>query len=124
MSPRHTLPASQWEEAAGRSPEWYAETLGDGRPVIIYLHGNFGTRWVESGRIEALEPILMESSGYRGGGLGFMHRHNTHKGLWVGVKESESHLFVCIHVYSCRFRRAISHRVELMKVNVRAVLCW
>ncbi|XP_035530066.1 lysophosphatidylserine lipase ABHD12-like [Morone saxatilis] len=40
----HTLPASQWEKAAGRSPEWYRETLGDGRPVIIYLHGNAGTR--------------------------------------------------------------------------------
>lgn len=40
----HTLPASQWEEAAGRSPEWHQETLGDGRPVIIYLHGNVGTR--------------------------------------------------------------------------------
>uniref|UniRef100_A0A671WFB2 AB hydrolase-1 domain-containing protein n=1 Tax=Sparus aurata TaxID=8175 RepID=A0A671WFB2_SPAAU len=43
----HTLPASQWEEAAGRSPEWHRETLGDGRPVIIYLHGNTGTRWDE-----------------------------------------------------------------------------
>ncbi|XP_049917234.1 lysophosphatidylserine lipase ABHD12-like [Epinephelus moara] len=40
----HTLPASQWEKAAGRSPEWYQETLGDGSPVIIYLHGNAGTR--------------------------------------------------------------------------------
>ncbi|KAL7379792.1 hypothetical protein ABVT39_005951 [Epinephelus coioides] len=40
----HTLPASQWEKAAGRSPEWYQETLGDGNPVIIYLHGNAGTR--------------------------------------------------------------------------------
>uniref|UniRef100_A0A8C3AHH7 AB hydrolase-1 domain-containing protein n=1 Tax=Cyclopterus lumpus TaxID=8103 RepID=A0A8C3AHH7_CYCLU len=51
----HTLPASQWDEAAGRSPEWYRETLGDGRPVIIYLHGNLGTRWDESGRIGTLE---------------------------------------------------------------------
>ncbi|XP_069573822.1 lysophosphatidylserine lipase ABHD12-like isoform X1 [Brachyistius frenatus] len=42
----HTLPASQWEEATGKSPEWYRETLGDGRPVIIYLHGNVGTRAV------------------------------------------------------------------------------
>lgn len=45
VSHRHTLPASQWDEAAGRSPEWYREALGDGRPVIIYLHGNVGTRW-------------------------------------------------------------------------------
>uniref|UniRef100_A0A672I1C8 AB hydrolase-1 domain-containing protein n=1 Tax=Salarias fasciatus TaxID=181472 RepID=A0A672I1C8_SALFA len=41
----HTLPASQWEEATGKGPEWYQETLGDDRPVIIYLHGNVGTRW-------------------------------------------------------------------------------
>lgn len=64
VSHRHTLPASQWEEATGRNPEWYRETLGDGRPVIIYLHGNVGTRWEESSRVETLELILMESSGY------------------------------------------------------------
>ncbi|XP_054651889.1 lysophosphatidylserine lipase ABHD12-like isoform X2 [Dunckerocampus dactyliophorus] len=40
----HTLPASQWGEAAGRSPEWYREALGDGSPVMIYLHGNVGNR--------------------------------------------------------------------------------
>ncbi|KAK2892105.1 lysophosphatidylserine lipase ABHD12-like [Channa argus] len=40
----HTLPASQWEEASGKSPEWYRETLGEGHPVIIHLHGNVGTR--------------------------------------------------------------------------------
>ncbi|KAM9354487.1 lysophosphatidylserine lipase ABHD12-like [Pholidichthys leucotaenia] len=40
----HTLPASQWEQSARRSPEWYQETLGDGSPVIIYLHGNVGSR--------------------------------------------------------------------------------
>uniref|UniRef100_A0A668W050 AB hydrolase-1 domain-containing protein n=1 Tax=Oreochromis aureus TaxID=47969 RepID=A0A668W050_OREAU len=60
----HTLPASQWEKSARRSPEWYRETLGDGTPVIIYLHGNVGTRWDKSSRIEILELILMESSGY------------------------------------------------------------
>ncbi|KAM9707629.1 lysophosphatidylserine lipase ABHD12-like [Menidia menidia] len=40
----HTLPSSQWEASAGKSSEWYHETLGDGSPVIIYLHGNVGTR--------------------------------------------------------------------------------
>uniref|UniRef100_A0A8D3C9A6 Uncharacterized protein n=1 Tax=Scophthalmus maximus TaxID=52904 RepID=A0A8D3C9A6_SCOMX len=37
---------------------------GDGHPVVIYLHGNVGTRWDESGRTRTLELILMESSGY------------------------------------------------------------
>lgn len=50
LSHRHTLPASQWKEAAGKSPEWYQETLEDGSPVIIYLHGNLGTRWDESSK--------------------------------------------------------------------------
>ncbi|XP_037550581.1 lysophosphatidylserine lipase ABHD12 [Nematolebias whitei] len=40
----HTLPVSQWEAAAGKTLDWYHESLGDGRPVIIYLHGNVGTR--------------------------------------------------------------------------------
>uniref|UniRef100_A0A668VY60 AB hydrolase-1 domain-containing protein n=1 Tax=Oreochromis aureus TaxID=47969 RepID=A0A668VY60_OREAU len=60
----HTLPASQWEKSARRSPEWYRETLGDGTPVIIYLHGNVGTRWDKSSRIEILELILMDAAGY------------------------------------------------------------
>lgn len=116
VSRRHTLPASQWEAAAGKNPEWYRETLGDGSPVIIYLHGNTGTRWDESNRIEALELMLMESSDDQR--LLFIHMHNAHKGLWVRVNESESHLFVCIHSYFCHFCRAMSHRVRLMKVNI------
>uniref|UniRef100_A0A668A1B3 AB hydrolase-1 domain-containing protein n=1 Tax=Myripristis murdjan TaxID=586833 RepID=A0A668A1B3_9TELE len=58
----HTLPASQWEQAAGRGPEWYQETLGDGRPVIIYLHGNLGTRWDDAAGYHVL------SLDYRGFG--------------------------------------------------------
>ncbi|XP_034418599.1 lysophosphatidylserine lipase ABHD12-like [Cyclopterus lumpus] len=57
----HTLPASQWDEAAGRSPEWYRETLGDGRPVIIYLHGNLGTRAIHH-RVELVK--ILSAAGY------------------------------------------------------------
>lgn len=57
----HTLPASQWEEAAGRGPDWYQETLGDGRPVIIYLHGNVGTRAINH-RVELAK--LLSAAGY------------------------------------------------------------
>ncbi|KAF7664830.1 hypothetical protein LDENG_00163930, partial [Lucifuga dentata] len=52
----HTLPASQWERATGRGPEWYQETLGDGRPVIIYLHGNLGTRAIHH-RVELVKIL-------------------------------------------------------------------
>ncbi|KAM9341449.1 lysophosphatidylserine lipase ABHD12-like [Symphorus nematophorus] len=57
----HALPASQWEGAAGRSPEWYRETLGDGRPVIIYLHGNVGTR-AQYNRVQLLK--VLSAAGY------------------------------------------------------------
>ncbi|XP_068195287.1 lysophosphatidylserine lipase ABHD12-like [Antennarius striatus] len=57
----HTLPASQWEEATGRSPEWYWETLGDGSPVIIYLHGNLGTRAIHH-RVELVK--ILSAVGY------------------------------------------------------------
>lgn len=57
----HTLPASQWEEAAGKSPEWYQETLGDDRPVIIYLHGNIGTR-AKNNRVQLVK--ILSAAGY------------------------------------------------------------
>ncbi|XP_028279109.1 monoacylglycerol lipase ABHD12-like [Parambassis ranga] len=40
----HTVPESRWEEAQGKDLAWYQNTLGDGSPVFIYLHGNTGTR--------------------------------------------------------------------------------
>lgn len=57
----HTLPASQWEKSARRSPEWYRETLGDGTPVIIYLHGNVGTRAINH-RVQLVK--LLSAAGY------------------------------------------------------------
>ncbi|KAM6912135.1 lysophosphatidylserine lipase ABHD12-like [Xenentodon cancila] len=57
----HTLPASQWEAAAGKSPDWYHETLGDGRPVVIYLHGNMGTRAIHH-RVELVK--ILSAAGY------------------------------------------------------------
>ncbi|XP_070772500.1 lysophosphatidylserine lipase ABHD12 [Enoplosus armatus] len=40
----HTVPVSQWKEAQGKDLAWYQNTLRDGSPVFIYLHGNTGTR--------------------------------------------------------------------------------
>ncbi|XP_078133215.1 lysophosphatidylserine lipase ABHD12-like [Sander vitreus] len=57
----HTLPASQWEDAPGKSPEWYRETLGDGRPVFIYLHGNGATRAMNH-RVELVK--ILSAAGY------------------------------------------------------------
>ncbi|MED6234550.1 hypothetical protein ATANTOWER_030488 [Ataeniobius toweri] len=57
----HTLPVSQWDAAAGKNLDWYHETLGDGRPVIIYLHGNVGTRAI-SHRVELVK--ILSAAGY------------------------------------------------------------
>ncbi|KAB5581547.1 hypothetical protein PHYPO_G00176950 [Pangasianodon hypophthalmus] len=40
----HTVPEQKWKEAQGKSLEWYEQSLGDGSPVFIYLHGNTGNR--------------------------------------------------------------------------------
>uniref|UniRef100_A0A8C6MA58 Abhydrolase domain containing 12B n=1 Tax=Nothobranchius furzeri TaxID=105023 RepID=A0A8C6MA58_NOTFU len=64
----HTLPVSQWEASAGRTLDWYHETLGDGSPVIIYLHGNVGTRWDSSSRVLSAAGYHVLSLDYRGFG--------------------------------------------------------
>ncbi|XP_053189226.1 monoacylglycerol lipase ABHD12-like [Scomber japonicus] len=40
----HTVPESQWKEAQGKDLAWYQNTLSNGSPIFIYLHGNTGTR--------------------------------------------------------------------------------
>ncbi|XP_030922073.1 protein ABHD12B [Geospiza fortis] len=40
----HTVPSSRGAEAQGKDQRWYEEALADAHPVIIYLHGNGGTR--------------------------------------------------------------------------------
>nr|XP_028577467.1 protein ABHD12B [Podarcis muralis] len=40
----HSLPDNMREEAEGKGPSWYEEALADDNPIIIYLHGNGGTR--------------------------------------------------------------------------------
>ncbi|XP_047206604.1 monoacylglycerol lipase ABHD12-like isoform X3 [Girardinichthys multiradiatus] len=40
----HTVPESRWKEAQGKDLMWYQNTLNDGSPIFIYLHGNTGTR--------------------------------------------------------------------------------
>lgn len=42
---RHTVPDSLWKEARGKDLHWYQNSLSDGSPIFIYLHGNTGTRY-------------------------------------------------------------------------------
>uniref|UniRef100_A0A3Q2DRQ7 Si:ch211-117n7.7 n=1 Tax=Cyprinodon variegatus TaxID=28743 RepID=A0A3Q2DRQ7_CYPVA len=39
----HTVPESRWKEAQGKDLIWYQNTLNDGNPVFLYMHGNTGT---------------------------------------------------------------------------------
>nr|XP_046257034.1 lysophosphatidylserine lipase ABHD12 [Scatophagus argus]XP_046257035.1 lysophosphatidylserine lipase ABHD12 [Scatophagus argus] len=40
----HTVPALMWREAQGKRGDWYDSMLSSAHPVILYLHGNAGTR--------------------------------------------------------------------------------
>ncbi|XP_048125214.1 lysophosphatidylserine lipase ABHD12 [Alosa alosa] len=40
----HTVPTHMWKEAQGKDREWYEGTLQSFHPVMLYLHGNAGTR--------------------------------------------------------------------------------
>ncbi|KPP79728.1 hypothetical protein Z043_100660, partial [Scleropages formosus] len=49
-----TVPDNQWQKAQGKDLEWYKESLKDSTPVIVYLHGNMGTRAL-SHRVELIK---------------------------------------------------------------------
>ncbi|KAG7229142.1 hypothetical protein INR49_013085 [Caranx melampygus] len=114
----HTLPASQWEKAVGKSPEWYRESLGDGHPVIIYLHGNVGTRWDESGTIETLELILMESSyGDSSGEPSEAGLTSDALYLYQWVKQQSSRSLVCLWGHSLGSGVASNVAVKLQEAG-------
>ncbi|XP_031968257.1 protein ABHD12B isoform X2 [Corvus moneduloides] len=52
----HTVPGSRGAEAQGKDQRWYEEALADAHPVIIYLHGNGGTR-AASHRVQFLKTM-------------------------------------------------------------------
>ncbi|XP_019902659.2 lysophosphatidylserine lipase ABHD12 isoform X2 [Esox lucius] len=57
----HTVPESQWKEAQGKNLGWYQKSLGDGCPIVIYLHGNGGTR-AASNRVGVMN--VLSAMGY------------------------------------------------------------
>ncbi|XP_053331240.1 lysophosphatidylserine lipase ABHD12-like [Spea bombifrons] len=52
----HTVPASRGEEAKGKDHGWFEAALSDNNPVIIYLHGNGGTRAVDH-RVQLIKVL-------------------------------------------------------------------
>ncbi|XP_068005213.1 protein ABHD12B [Melanerpes formicivorus] len=83
----HTVPGSRAPEAQGKDQHWYEEALADDHPVIIYLHGNGGTR-AASHRVQFLK--MMGAAGfhilaldYRG--YGDSSGHPTESGFTTDV---------------------------------------
>ncbi|XP_073466821.1 protein ABHD12B [Aquarana catesbeiana] len=52
----HTVPASRGEEARGKGRRWFEDSLADDNPIIIYLHGNGGTRAVDH-RVQLMKVL-------------------------------------------------------------------
>ncbi|KAJ6667054.1 hypothetical protein lerEdw1_019057 [Lerista edwardsae] len=57
----HTVPTAQWKDAQGKDQLWYEDALGSNHPVILYLHGNAGTRGGDH-RVELYK--VLSSLGY------------------------------------------------------------
>ncbi|KAI1240457.1 hypothetical protein IHE44_0008880 [Lamprotornis superbus] len=57
----HTVPAALWKSARGKDQLWFEEALGSSHPVILYLHGNAGTRGGDH-RVELYK--VLSSLGY------------------------------------------------------------
>uniref|UniRef100_A0AAY4BTQ2 Lysophosphatidylserine lipase ABHD12 n=1 Tax=Denticeps clupeoides TaxID=299321 RepID=A0AAY4BTQ2_9TELE len=55
----HTVPSQLWKEAQGKNQEWYERTLQSAHPVMLYLHGNAGTRYLPNHI-----PKVLSSLGY------------------------------------------------------------
>uniref|UniRef100_UPI00398F0827 lysophosphatidylserine lipase ABHD12-like isoform X6 n=1 Tax=Pristiophorus japonicus TaxID=55135 RepID=UPI00398F0827 len=52
----YTIPDKRWQEASGKDQQWYEAALGDDNPVIVYLHGNGGSR-AEGHRVELVKML-------------------------------------------------------------------
>ncbi|XP_008319747.1 lysophosphatidylserine lipase ABHD12 isoform X2 [Cynoglossus semilaevis] len=57
----HTVPAHMWKEAQDRGRDWFDSTFSSAHPVILYLHGNGGTRGGDH-RVQLYK--VLSSSGY------------------------------------------------------------
>ncbi|XP_041590319.1 lysophosphatidylserine lipase ABHD12 isoform X1 [Vulpes vulpes] len=57
----HTVPAVWWKDAQGKDQMWYEDALASSHPIILYLHGNAGTRGGDH-RVELYK--VLSSLGY------------------------------------------------------------
>uniref|UniRef100_A0A9L0T1B4 Abhydrolase domain containing 12, lysophospholipase n=1 Tax=Equus caballus TaxID=9796 RepID=A0A9L0T1B4_HORSE len=57
----HTVPTVWWKNAQGKDQMWYEDALASSHPIILYLHGNAGTRGGDH-RVELYK--VLSSLGY------------------------------------------------------------
>ncbi|CAG05097.1 unnamed protein product, partial [Tetraodon nigroviridis] len=57
----HRVPAHMWREAQGKKGDWYDSMFSSAHPVILYLHGNAGTRGGDH-RVQLYK--VLSSAGY------------------------------------------------------------
>nr|KAF6470638.1 abhydrolase domain containing 12, lysophospholipase [Molossus molossus] len=57
----HTVPTVWWKTAQGKDQMWYEDALASSYPIILYLHGNAGTRGGDH-RVELYK--VLSSLGY------------------------------------------------------------
>uniref|UniRef100_A0A3Q1LYL4 Lysophosphatidylserine lipase ABHD12 n=2 Tax=Bos TaxID=9903 RepID=A0A3Q1LYL4_BOVIN len=57
----HTVPTVWWKNAQGKDQMWYEDALSSSHPIILYLHGNAGTRGGDH-RVELYK--VLSSLGY------------------------------------------------------------
>ncbi|XP_037061178.1 lysophosphatidylserine lipase ABHD12 isoform X4 [Peromyscus maniculatus bairdii] len=57
----HTIPSIWWKNAQGKDQMWYEDALASNHPIILYLHGNAGTRGGDH-RVELYK--VLSSLGY------------------------------------------------------------
>ncbi|EDL86135.1 similar to Protein C20orf22 homolog, isoform CRA_c [Rattus norvegicus] len=57
----HTIPSVWWKNAQGKDQMWYEDALASNHPIILYLHGNAGTRGGDH-RVELYK--VLSSLGY------------------------------------------------------------
>ena len=59
----HVLPASMVEESRGKDREWYELQLGKGVPIVIYMHGNTGSRYelISGNNLASFQQMLFDA---------------------------------------------------------------
>ncbi|KYO18366.1 monoacylglycerol lipase ABHD12 [Alligator mississippiensis] len=104
----HTVPAGLWKDAQGKDQPWYEDVLGSNHPIILYLHGNAGTRGgdhrVELYKVLSFLGYHVVTFDYRGWGDSVgtpSERGMTYDALhvfdWIKARSGDNPLYIWGH---------------------------